>query len=323
MPSRRGWSISSGFLFALALISTVGPAAAADSGDSARALLEKSRRIVFLGDSITAAGQYVAYFDAWLAALRLPVEPLVIDAGLSSETVSGLSEEGHAGGKFPRPDLFERLDRVLSLTKPDLVFACYGMNCGVYQPLATERFERYQAGMLRLEQRVSSLGASFVAITPPFFDDDHKPKDFSYNAVLDRYSQWLVEQQTKGWRVVDVHGAMNRAIDERRVADPKFTFEPDGVHPNDAGHWLMAKTLIRYFGDEPAAAAADPVAMLAVRSAPPEMLNLVRARMNLLRDAYVAAAGHKRPGVAKGLPLEEALQRSEKFSAEILSLLSK
>src|SRR5207302_9867610 len=68
-------------------------------------LLKESRRIVFLGDSITAAGVYVACFDAWLAAGKEPTPHHVIDAGLPSETVSGLSEDGHAGGKFPRPDL--------------------------------------------------------------------------------------------------------------------------------------------------------------------------------------------------------------------------
>ena len=38
----------------------------------------------------------------------------VINCGLPSETVSGLSEPDHAGGKFPRPDLHERLGRVLA-----------------------------------------------------------------------------------------------------------------------------------------------------------------------------------------------------------------
>ena len=50
-----------------------------------------------------------------------------------------MSEEGHAGGKFPRPDLHERLDRALPKTKPDLVFACYGMNDGIYLPLDEAR----------------------------------------------------------------------------------------------------------------------------------------------------------------------------------------
>ncbi len=63
----------------------------------------------------------------------------LINVGLPSETVSGLSEPGHAGGQFPRPDLHERLQRVLEQTKPELVVACYGMNDGIYYPLGDDR----------------------------------------------------------------------------------------------------------------------------------------------------------------------------------------
>ena len=68
--------------------------------------------------------------------------------------MSGLSEAGHAGGKFPRPDIHERLDRVLATVKPDLVFACYGMNCGIYLPLDDKRFAAYQAGIRKLREKV-------------------------------------------------------------------------------------------------------------------------------------------------------------------------
>jgi lysophospholipase L1-like esterase len=109
-------------------------------------LLQKSQRVLFLGDSITASGQYIVDFEAW-RILRRDAEPRpILNMGLASETTSGLSEEGHAGGKFPRPDLFERLDRVLALAKPDLVFACYGMNDGIYEPLDEARFAKYRDG---------------------------------------------------------------------------------------------------------------------------------------------------------------------------------
>src|SRR6187200_869886 len=103
---------------ALSLIVLASTAAAAEPSVDRLDMLRRARRIVFLGDSITASARYVAYFDAWLLTRKLDPPPVVFSAGLSSETVSGLSEEGHAGGKFPRPDLFERLDRVLPLTKP-------------------------------------------------------------------------------------------------------------------------------------------------------------------------------------------------------------
>jgi hypothetical protein len=137
-----------------------GMAVAASDDDDPQTLLQRSRRIVFLGDSITAAGQYVAYFDAWLISRREAQAPTVIDAGLPSETVSGLSEEGHAGGQFPRPDLAERLKWVLAITKPDLVIACYGINCAIYEPFDEERFQKYQEGIQRLKSQVESAGPS-------------------------------------------------------------------------------------------------------------------------------------------------------------------
>jgi lysophospholipase L1-like esterase len=99
-----------------------------------------ARRIVFLGDSITYSGLYVDYIEAVLLTQFPNRDIELINIGLPSETVSGLSEPGHAGGAFPRPNLHERLDRVLQKLKPDLVLACYGMNDGIYYPFGEERF---------------------------------------------------------------------------------------------------------------------------------------------------------------------------------------
>jgi hypothetical protein len=51
-------------------------------------------------------------------------------------------------------------------------------------------------------------------------------------------------------------------------------------------------------------------------------LPLVEQRMKLLRDAYVATAGHKRPGVAKGLPLDAAQEQAAALSARIREALA-
>lgn len=310
-------------------ISTVLFAVAASSLAVARAddarfdLLKNSPRIVFLGDSITASGVYVAQFDAWLATKRLASPPVVIDAGLSSETVSGLSEEGHAGGKFPRPDLHERLDRVLAATKPNLVFACYGINCGIYQPFDAERFARYQAGYRKLKEKVESVGAKLIVVTPPFYDDSRKKAgDFSYNEVLDRYAAWLVGEREQGWTVVDLHKAMTDEVVAKRKTDPTFHFQRDAVHPGPEGHWFIARQLIRWFGDEESASAATPDAMLAAKKLPPQLLELCQKRTFVLRDAYVGAAGHKRPGVAAGLPIPEAEAKYRGFTDELQKLLS-
>ncbi|MEK6260228.1 MAG: SGNH/GDSL hydrolase family protein [Planctomycetota bacterium] len=288
---------------------------------SRRDLLKQSSRIVFLGDSITAAGRYVACFDTWLELQKFEQKPLVIDAGLPSETVSGLSEDGHAGGKFPRPDLAERLDRVLAATKPDLVVACYGINCGIYEPFDKARFEKYQQGMTSLKAHVEKAGAKFIVVTPPFYDDQRAPKAFSYNEVLDKYSEWLLTRRADGWLVVDLHAPMTREVLKRREADPKFTFQPDGVHPNDEGHWFVAQQVIRYFGDESVSATATPQAMLAAKQVPESLFPLVQQRVHVLRDAYVSAAGHKRPGVAAGLSVPEAEEKARELTAKIEATL--
>ena len=55
-------------------------------------------RIVFLGDSITYAGQYVEYIEAYLRMNQSKQRHEFLDLGLPSETVSRLSQPGHAGG---------------------------------------------------------------------------------------------------------------------------------------------------------------------------------------------------------------------------------
>lgn len=284
-------------------------------------LVKGAKRIVFLGDSITAGGGYIAAFDAWIAAQRWEHPPQVINMGLPSETVSGLSEDGHAGGKFPRPDLHERLDRALATAKPDLVFACYGMNCGIYLPLDDARFAAYQQGYKKLKAAVEKSGAKFIVVTPPYFDALKQPSKDYYDDVLAKYSQWLLDQRKEGWVVIDLHGPMKAEVLARREKDPKFMFAGDGVHPSDEGHWFIASQLIRACGDDKAASAKSPAQMLAGAQVDGKAWPLIQRRMGLLRDAYVGAAGHKRPGVGKGLPLDQADAEANKLSEQIQAIL--
>ncbi len=321
MNTRRNrLTIGIGLALALVSLSAVGRCQER-SEPTGRDLLTRSKRVLFLGDSITAAGLYVANFDAWLVTELKDRAPRLIDCGLPSETVSGLSEDGHAGGQFPRPDLAERLDRVLKAVQPDLVIACYGINCGIYLPFDESRFGKYQSGMKQLKATAEKAGAKFVVMTPPFYDDLRAPKSFSYNEVLDRYSDWLVSQRQEGWSVIDLHGPMTKAVRERRSTEPQFTMQPDGVHPNDAGHWFIAQQLIRWAGDEKSATAESPKSLLAARQMPESLLPLVQQRMSVLRDAYVSAAGHLRPGVAKGLPVAEAETKAAELSVKISTLV--
>ena len=281
----------------------------AKAADEILQSLKQARRIVVLGDSITYGGRWVALLDCWFE--ETGIEGTVINMGLSSETVSGLSEVGHAGGNFPRPDLQERLDRVLRVSRPDVVLACYGMNCGIYQPFDESRFNRFKDGNKKFHLAVTATGARVVHLTPPIYDQRPTKAGpagkIDYDLVLSRYTDWLLSKRADGWLVIDVHGPMKAALARARQTDPDFVFSPDTVHPNSAGHWQITRAVLDGLG-----ASTDWTEDRAEALFP-----IVTKRLNLLRDAYLSAAGHQRPGIRQGPPLDEAISAANLLTAKI------
>lgn len=373
--------------------------------DDRPAWLQDGARIVFLGDSITYDGRYVAYFEA-LLRIRYPKAKFeVLNLGLPSETASGLSEPDHP---FPRPCIHERLERVLKKTKPSVVFACYGMNDGIYAPFSEERFKAYQDGMRKLVQKCRQVGAEVILLTPPPFDAapvlaqtvgvaatnhgwQHPFRE--YDGVLERYREWLVSSKLPVLKVINTGEAIKRELFAWRRKDSRASFAADGVHLNADGHRLiyaavaaalvpvlpiieiedrkqpvtqshLAEASVSGQGMElvvesPAACVHDdewrasqvsipgdqsfypasirvtacksrrysiylngvrsvafesegegigfsvgPLAMLVSNRS--ELVCLVREKMSLLRDSWLANCGHKRPGMSPGTPLSEA-----------------
>jgi len=283
-----------------------------------------AKRIVFLGDSITYSGLYIDDLEAVLLTKFPNRDFELINVGLPSETVSGLSEPGHAGGKFPRPNLHERLDRVLANLKPDLVVACYGMNDGIYYPFSEERFAAFTNGIVLLRKKVLAAGAQIIHLTPPVFDPvplkgktlpeglREYPQPYEgYDDVLTRYSGWLLAQGKRGWRVIDIHGPMKEFLAKRREDDPKFILASDGVHANATGHALMAEQILRAWKIDDGFAAVQENKPL---------LGRIRERQNVLTDAWLSEIGHSRPGMSRGLPVDEATARAAELMKRIRKL---
>ncbi len=292
----------------------------ADPARAVATLPPTVQRVVFLGDSITHGGGYVNAVAAYFATRHPGRAVEFINAGLSSETVSGLSEEGHAGGKFPRPDLHERLGRMLAQTRPDLVIACYGMNDGIYLPLAEERFAKFREGITRLHTTAAKAGARILLVTPPTYEEERGGKA-GYAAVLAHYSNWLMEQRAAAkWDVVDVHTALRDFLAGQRQRDPGFSLAKDGVHPGELGHWLMAREILRHLGARDLVGVASAEDMVASQRNGAAILKLVRQRQVLMRDAWLSATGHTRPGVKAGLPLPTAQAQAAAIDRELARL---
>ena len=264
-------------------------------------------RITFLGDSITYDGRWVTQVESALRATPQYADADVINLGLPSETVSGLSEPGHAEGRFPRPVLRERLQRVLDKLQPSLVIACYGINDGLYLPLDEDRFAAYRNGIAELKAVVERRGARIVFVTPPLYAADAPVRDAQhYDAVLDRYASWLVQQRSQGWEVIDMRASLRQAIAQARRTDPGFTYAADDIHPDDAGHRFIAEAVTHELW---------PLLGLeqVPRIAGGKALQLLRTRQALLRDAWLSATGHSRPGLPTGLPLDQAARRAARL----------
>ena len=241
-----------------------------------------SLKVLWLGDSITQAGDYVNLVEYYLNKQYTASHFDFVSIGLSSETVSCLSEKDHP---FPRPCLQERLQRALNLVHPQVVIACYGMNDGIYHPQSPERMAAFQKGIQGLIAAVRAKGARLTLLTPPPFDpiaittalDEHAP-DFSYKApyqkyddVLADYTAWEKTLTAADVTVIDLHTPIDAYLAKQRATDPKFSFTKDGIHPDLAGNLLMARIFLKDFrvnvpqtplNDEVARIQADPLYVL-------------------------------------------------------------
>jgi lysophospholipase L1-like esterase len=288
------------------------------------AMLRGVHRIVFLGDSITQAGDYVVDCECWLLAHGFQIE--VLNLGLASETASDLTPKENAAHLqkygFGRPFVSERLDRALAATKPDLLFACYGMNdAGGLPPDATGT-RRFAEAITRLRDAAAKAGVKRVVIcAPPVFDDKGDVKQKSYDENLGRYTAWLLSKRAGGWDVVDIHTPMRRALDEGRAKNPAFKFANDGVHPGREGHWLMAREILTESFNAKLDGVASAEDLFPAHGS--EIRKLVQERMALLFDAWMTQIGHKRPGVpggpgaTPGLPITEANEKAADLTKRI------
>jgi len=289
----------------------------------------EQQRVLVLGDSITQDGRYVTFLEYYLHRLAPATRCDLISIGLGSETVSGLTEPGHP---YPRPWALERLGRALAAVKPTVVFACYGMNDGIYHPASPERLAAFAAGLQQLIAQVRASGARLVLLTPPIFDarsvrDKTVPAGApafgyghffeAYDAVLAEFAAAEIALQASDLKVIDVHRAMADALAAARTADSSATFSPDGVHPNDAGHLVIARAILAGL-DLPVPAAPLDAELKHIASDP--LFALVRDRRSLRSEAWLPFVGYTRGASFKSETVQAAEAEAARLGAAIEAL---
>jgi lysophospholipase L1-like esterase len=261
---------------------------------------------IFLGDSNTYAGGYIAVLDAWLEPLEN--RPKLLNLGVSSETAAGTSEADHP---FKRPCVHERLDKVLSMTSPGVVFICYGMNDGIYQPANPELLEAYKAGMSKLADKVHAAGAELVCLTPPIFEPEpvaaggrlgpssegryaYFAPAADYDKALEQQAEWCLRNEIEAVKVIDVHAMLHREKSQRKQSEPDFKFSKDGIHFGAEAHALVAEQILVNLGAPRELSTSYP---------DNASIALATGKQRILRDAYLSATGKNRPGLPAGQPI--------------------
>lgn len=300
------------------------------NGMISRTIIPKSKKIVFLGDSITDDGRYIAFMEMYFK-IYMPDKRLeFINLGVSGETASGLTEPN----RDKRPCIHGRLDRALKKSNPEWVVICYGMNDGIYHPFSEERFQAYRLGITKMLEKVKKYGAKIILMTPPPFDKDSytgsklmkgDAESFgyvlpyeNYDDILKTYSEWIMKEFPCLDRVVDIYTPLWNFIKSQRKIDPDYR-SGDGIHPNSLGHWVIAKTLLKVIFN---------IHLERIPSFVPDfeqvqVFNEIYERFRMISLSWKEHVGHTNLAKDEALPLSEAKKKAEQMDAAILEALEK
>ena len=204
--------------------------------------IEDGQTLLFIGDSITDCGRrsgeaplgngYVRLF-AELATARFPQRRVrYINKGIGGNRVPDLAARWQDDVLYHRPD---RLAVKIGIN--DLHSYLRGAEDGV----DPARFAAVYEHLLGLTQ--DELGCPLVLLTPFYISTDHSGQNIRSRVLelLPRYIE-VVERLAEHFdaRLVRLHDIFQRQL-QYRDAD---TFCPEPVHPNQAGHLVIAQALM-------------------------------------------------------------------------------
>ncbi len=201
-------------------------------------LFPDGSRTVWIGDSITHACLYTRFLEDY-ARSRYPDRQLIfVNAGVSADTTA---------------DVLLRFDQDVRPWNPTRVFVCLGMNDGAFRSYDPDLFKLYQDSTRSLLDRIRGIGADTRVLSPTpvssrsQFRKTHKmaqiPDD--YPLVLARMRDWLEgEAKRRKLAYTDLMTPLQEKQELLRLENPGANLIPDGVHPNAAGHALMALQIL-------------------------------------------------------------------------------
>jgi lysophospholipase L1-like esterase len=209
-------------------------------------VLKKNDRIVFLGDSITEQHLYTNYVESYLSARYSALNLSFFNAGWGGDTA---------------PGGVQRLQRDVLSLNPTVVTICYGMNDGSYCPMNAGILQRYAAGMSELVRLLKKAKVRVILLTPGMADHarNQELKAINYSGLnLRRLADFVLGlAKRESLPVGDIHHLMTEVDARAKQVDREFTMIPDSIHPDPAGHLVMAHGLLQALGVSPLLESAE------------------------------------------------------------------
>jgi lysophospholipase L1-like esterase len=267
--------------------------------------------VVFYGDSITEQQHYGRDIETYVLT-RYPTWHIkFINSGWTSDLVTG----GKGGS------VQTRLKRDVLPYHPTVVTILLGMNDGEYTHFKQSSYDTYTEGLTYLVNKLAQQipGVRLTLLSPTYYDENAPGSHHfhGYNQAMLKFRDFV---KTLGGKqdilAVDLNSPLAEATQIGRRQDPRFTLVPDGIHPNEAGHAIIAAALLKawHASAAPTEITLDPAAPvsattplpwpLPAKAAPafavsplPDALNVFQAQASgLTSAAYDLLVDGKRVG---------------------------
>lgn len=193
--------------------------------------LQAGERIVFLGDSLTAAGVrpdgYITMMQDALAKTRPDLGVHLIGAGISGHKV---------------PDIQERLERDVLSYRPTCVVIFIGVNDVWHSQNGRGTSEDdYRRGLFDVISRISNTGSKVILATPPVIGEKRKGEN-RFDEMLETYAQISRDAGARmGATICDLRQTMPAYLEVFNEANSEEgVLTTDGVHFNRAGNRFIA-----------------------------------------------------------------------------------
>ncbi len=204
----------------------------------AKPFIQPNDKVVFLGDSITAQKLYTQYVQNFYTAYHPEWQVSFVNAGVGGDRSSAA---------------VSRVQKDVIDQNPTVVTICFGMNDAAYRPTVDPAgLKTFSDGMKQIISMIrEKTKARIVLLTTTCCDDKVNKNLAGYNKTLEAFVDETKKiGEAEKLPVIDLHHPLLAQLEKGQAVNPAFTLIPDGVHPNEAGHTLMANTILKAWGEK-------------------------------------------------------------------------